>query len=58
VAKATVLLGGVGEEGAESVSRGIEIEGGSGPLIEQILDSLQVVFGVDPEVAALGEPET
>ena len=46
VVKATSLGGGLVEECGEPVGGGVEIESGSGSLVEGVLDALEVGLGV------------
>jgi hypothetical protein len=48
----------LGDECVEAVGGGVEVQGGSGSLVEGVLDAFEVVFGVHAEVGALFEPES
>ena len=48
--------GGLGEQPVQCLSGGLQLEGGTGPFVQGVLDACEVGGGVQGEVAAFGEP--
>lgn len=48
--------GGLVEQPVQCLSGGLQLEGGTGPFVQGVLDACEVGGGVHGQVAAFGEP--